>query len=162
MLKQLNCWMQISPQLSRFLNWSNDHHDPDISLTVCDISGWPYWGQEAISEDTMLKRGGGVCRSLWPWCEGGGWISCSYREEEGSPGYVRWRGKVQLKCGDGRTFVLLTDKGAPKVAWQIDLGVLVIFLLLLESIAAKSWWNRSARGDTTVHCTDFYWFLLSM
>jgi hypothetical protein len=24
------------------------------------------------------------------------------REGEGAPGYVRWKGKVQLKCGDGR------------------------------------------------------------
>jgi hypothetical protein len=60
-LKQLNFWMQISSQLSRFMNSNNDHCDLDFSLTVCDILGWPYRGHEAVSEDPMLKRGGGVC-----------------------------------------------------------------------------------------------------
>jgi hypothetical protein len=113
-LKQLNFQMQIPHQLSCFMNWSNNHYDPDFSLTVCDISGWPYWGHEAASEDTMLKRGGGVCGFLWPWCEGGRWNSCWGRLEEGAPGYVSWRGKVQLKCGrlsfaGANVFVYITD-----------------------------------------------------
>jgi hypothetical protein len=49
----------------------------------------------------MLKRGGGVCGSLWPWYEGGGRISCVDKEEEGAPGYVRGEGEIQVKCGDG-------------------------------------------------------------
>jgi hypothetical protein len=53
--------MQILSQLSRFMNSNNDHHDLDFSLTVCDILGWSYRGQEAVSEDSMLKGGGGVC-----------------------------------------------------------------------------------------------------
>jgi hypothetical protein len=47
----------------------------------------------------MLKRGGGVCGSLWPWSEGGGRISCVDKEEEGAPGYVREGGGIQVKCG---------------------------------------------------------------
>jgi hypothetical protein len=60
-LKQLNFWMQISSQSSRLMNSNNDHCDLGFSLTVCDILGWPYRGHEAASEDSMLKRGGGVC-----------------------------------------------------------------------------------------------------
>jgi hypothetical protein len=61
--------MQISSQLSRFMNSNNNHCDLDFSLTVCDILGWPYRGHEAVSEDPMLKRGVGVCGPTWPWCE---------------------------------------------------------------------------------------------
>jgi hypothetical protein len=41
------------------MNSNNDHCDLGFSLTVCDILGWPYRGHEAVSEDSMLKRGGG-------------------------------------------------------------------------------------------------------
>ncbi len=133
-LKQLNFWMQFSPQLGRFMNWSNDLLDLDFSLTFRIISKWPYRGHEAASEDTMLKRGGGVCGSLWPWYEGGGRISCEDKEGEGAPGHVRGRGEIQVKCGDGSllTYWLIRarpklprriDLGAPKVALLIDLGV---------------------------------------
>jgi hypothetical protein len=50
-----------SSQLSRFLNSNNDHCDLDFRLTVCDVVRRPYRGYEAASEDSMLKRGGGVC-----------------------------------------------------------------------------------------------------
>ncbi len=40
---------------------------------------------EAASEDTMLKRGGGVCGFLWPWCEGGGLNQLLGQVEEGGP-----------------------------------------------------------------------------
>jgi len=84
-LKHLNFWMHISSQLSRFMNCSNDHCDLDFTLTVCDITGWPYRGHEAASEDTMLKRVGGVCGFLWPWCGGGGWNQLVRQVEEGGP-----------------------------------------------------------------------------
>jgi hypothetical protein len=83
------------------LKYCNDMLDLDFRLTFWIISKWPYQGHEAASEDTMLKRGGGVCGSLWPWSEGEGRISCVDKEEEGAPGYVRGRGKIQGKCGDG-------------------------------------------------------------
>ncbi len=60
-LKQLNFWMQISSQLSCFLNSNNDHCDLGFRLTICDVVRRPYRGHEAASEDSMLKRGEGVC-----------------------------------------------------------------------------------------------------
>jgi hypothetical protein len=60
-LKQLSFWMQVSSQLIRFLNSNNHHCDLGFSLTVCDVLRWPYRGHEAVSEDSMLIRGGGVC-----------------------------------------------------------------------------------------------------
>ena len=84
-LKQLNFWMQISSQLSRFTNSNNNHCDLGFSLTVCDITRWPYQGHEAASEDTMLKRGGGVCESICPWCGGGGWSQLLRQVEETGP-----------------------------------------------------------------------------
>jgi hypothetical protein len=60
-LKQLNFCMQIPSQLSWFPNSNNDHCDLGFSLTVCDVVRRLYRGHEAVSEDTMLKRGGGVC-----------------------------------------------------------------------------------------------------
>ncbi len=33
----------------------------------------------------MLKRGGGVCGLLWPWCEGGGLNQLLGQVEEGRP-----------------------------------------------------------------------------
>ncbi len=163
-LKQLNFWMQISSQLSHFMTWSNDHCDLDFSLTVYDILRWPYRGHEAASEDTMLKRGGGVCGSLCPWCGGGGWNQLVRQVEEGGPR------PCVVKCGDGWILVWLAERGARaqsclvdwkgrarsklpdslkgartfKVVWLIEMGALkvrglVIFLLLL--VAAKSWWK---------------------
>ncbi len=64
MLKQLNFWMQFSPQPGHFMNWCKDLLDLDFSLTACVVSKWPYKGHEAASEDTMHKRGGEVCGSL--------------------------------------------------------------------------------------------------
>ena len=64
MLKQLNFWMQFSPQLGHFMNWCKDLLDLDFSLTVCVVSKWLYRGHEAAPEGTMHKRGGGVCGSL--------------------------------------------------------------------------------------------------
>ncbi len=75
-LKQLNFWMQISSQLSRFPNSNNDHCDLGFRLTVCDVVRRPYQGHEAASEDSMLKRGEGYVVPPWPWCEEVGWISC--------------------------------------------------------------------------------------
>ena len=85
----------ISSQLSRFMNSNNDHCDLDFFLTVCDITRWPYRGHEAASEDTMLKRGGGVCGFLCPWCGGGGWSQLLRQVEEGGPR------PCVVKCGDG-------------------------------------------------------------
>ena len=66
-LKQLNFWMQILSQLSRFMNWSIDHCDLDFLLIACVITRWSYRGHEAVIEDAMLKGGGGVCGSICPW-----------------------------------------------------------------------------------------------
>ncbi len=60
-LKQLNFWMQILSQLSRFMNWSIDHYDLDFLLTFCDITRWPHRGHEAALDDAMLKGGGVSC-----------------------------------------------------------------------------------------------------
>jgi hypothetical protein len=60
-LKQLNFWMQISSQLIHFPNSNNDHCDIGFRLTVCDVVRRPCLGLEAASDDSMLKRGGGVC-----------------------------------------------------------------------------------------------------
>ncbi len=176
-LKQLNFWMQISSQLSRFVNWSNDHSGLDFILTVCDITGWPYRGHEAASEDTMLKRGGGVCGFPWPWCGGGGWNQLLGQVEEG---HVVWRGKWLNSCladwkGRARSKLPGWLKGARvlKVAWLIESGAraqsclvdwkgparkvrgLVIFLLIL--VAAKSWWKTvRSRWYSTVRCKYCY------
>ncbi len=85
----------ISSQLSRFMNSNNDHCDLDFFLTVCDITGWPYRGHEAASEDTMLKRGGGVCGFLCPWYGGGGGSQLLGQVEEGGPR------PCVVNCGDG-------------------------------------------------------------
>ncbi len=152
-LKQLNFWTQISSQLGRFMNWSIHHYDLDFILTVCDITGWPYRGHEAPSEDAMLKSGGGVCGCLWHWCGGGGWNQLLRQVEEGGPR------PCVVKCGDGWILVLLTERGPRAqsclVDWkgrarsklpgwlkwphEVKVRGLVIFLLLL--VAAKSWWK---------------------
>jgi hypothetical protein len=85
---------------------SIDHCDLDFLLTVCDITRWPYRGREAPSEDTMLKRGGGVCGSICPWCGGGGWSQLLRQVEEGGPG----------PC------VVNQGARAVKVAWLIEMG----------------------------------------
>ncbi len=36
------------------------------------------------------------------------------------PRLLRWRGDFQLKCGDDRIFVLLTERGARTVACLIE------------------------------------------
>jgi hypothetical protein len=41
-LKQLNFWMQISSQLSRFPNSNNDHCDLGFIVTACDVVRRPY------------------------------------------------------------------------------------------------------------------------
>jgi hypothetical protein len=43
----------------------------------------------------MLKRGGGVCGFLCPWCGGGGWNQLLRQVEEGGPR------QCVVKCGDG-------------------------------------------------------------
>ncbi len=165
-LKQLNFWMQISSQLGRFMNWSIDHCDLDFLLTVCDITIWPYWGHEAASEDAMLKRGGGVCGSICPWCVGGGWSQLLMQVEEAGPRpcvvnhearalKVAWliemgsRTQSCLVDWNGLTSLKLLSwlKWAQelKVAWLIEMGsraqscLVGDFLLLL--VAAKSWWK---------------------
>ena len=70
-------------------------------MTACDVVRRPYRGHEAASEDSMLKGEEGYVVPPWPWCEEGGWISCWCRLKKEVPGHVGWRGKVQLKCGDG-------------------------------------------------------------
>jgi hypothetical protein len=57
-------WMQFSPQPCSFMNWRKDLLDLDSSLTTCVVSKWPYRDHEAAPEDTIHKRGGGVCGSL--------------------------------------------------------------------------------------------------
>ena len=74
-LKQLNFWMQISSQLSRFPNSNNDHCDLGFRVTACDVVRRPYRGHEAATEDSMLKGEEGYVVPPWPWCEEGGWIS---------------------------------------------------------------------------------------
>jgi hypothetical protein len=61
---------------------------------------------EAASEDTMLKRGGGVCGFICPWCGGGGWSQLLRQVEEGSP----------------RPGVVSQEACALKVAWLIGMG----------------------------------------
>ena len=105
-LKQLNFWMQISSQLSRFPNSNNDHCDLDFRLTVCDVVRRPCRGHEAASEDSMLKRGGGVCGPPMALVWGGRMNQLLVQVEEEVPGHVGWMGKVQLKCGDGRKLLI--------------------------------------------------------
>ncbi len=54
-LEQLNFWMQISSQLSRFLNSNNDHCDLGFIVTACDVVRRPSRGHEAAMEDSMSK-----------------------------------------------------------------------------------------------------------
>ena len=75
-LEQLNFWMQISSQLSRFPNSNNDHRDLGFRVTSCDVVRRPYRGHEAAMEDFMSKGVEGYVVPPWPWCEEGGWISC--------------------------------------------------------------------------------------
>ncbi len=90
-LKQLNFWMQISSQLSRFMNSSNDHSGLGFSLTVCGMDGHieatrPYQripcskGEEGYAvplglgvrrEDESAVGAGRRRRSQAMWCEGG-------------------------------------------------------------------------------------------
>ncbi len=74
-LKQLNFWMQISSQLSRFPNSNNDHCDLGFRVTAWDVVRRPYLGHEAATEDSMPKGVEGYMVPPWPWYEGGGWIS---------------------------------------------------------------------------------------
>jgi hypothetical protein len=46
------------------MNWRKDLLDLDFSLTACVVSKCPYQDHEAAPEDTMHKRGEGVCGSL--------------------------------------------------------------------------------------------------
>ena len=83
----------ISSQLSRFMNSNNDHCDLGFSLTVCDVLRWPYRGHEAVSEDSMLKRGGGV---VVPYGLG------VRREDESAVGAGRRRRSQAMWCGGGK------------------------------------------------------------
>jgi hypothetical protein len=84
-LKQLNFWMQIPSQLSRFPNSNNDHCDLDFGRTVCDVVRMPYRGHEAASENSMLKRGGGVCGPPMALVLGGRMNQLLVQVEEGVP-----------------------------------------------------------------------------
>jgi hypothetical protein len=61
---------------------------------------------EAASEDNMLKRGGGVCGSICPWCGGGGWSQLLRQVEEGGP----------------RPCVVNQGARTLKDAWLIEMG----------------------------------------
>jgi hypothetical protein len=69
-LKQLNFWMQISSQLSRFPNSNNDHCDLGFIVTACDVVRRPYRGHEAATEDSMPKGVEGYVVPPWPWYGG--------------------------------------------------------------------------------------------
>ncbi len=109
-LKQQNFWMQISSQLSRFPNSNNDHCDLGFRVTACDVVRRPYRGHEAASEDSMLKRVGGVCGppmalvwgermdQLMVQVEGGGSRPCGVEGE--SP------------CGDGRKLLVAVGRSS--------------------------------------------------
>ncbi len=165
-LKQLNFWMQISSQLRCFPNSNNDHCDLDFRLPVCDVVRRPYRGHSATSQDSMLKRGGGVCgppmalvwgrrmnqllvqvvrrRSQAMW-SGGGKFSWS----------VGMVGSCSLGCCGARPFqkgahFLVAVGRAPfrrvrpycLLDWQgaqAPIGRFGDFLLLLD--ATKSWWK---------------------
>ena len=86
--------MQISSQLSRYMNSNNDHCDLGFSLTVCDILGWPYQGHEAVSENSMPKRGGAVCGPP----PGLG----VRRDDESAVGAGRRRRSQAMWCGGGK------------------------------------------------------------
>ena len=66
-LEQLNFWMQISSQLSRFPNSNNDHCDLGFRVTACDVVRRPYRGLEAATEDSMPKGVEGYVVPPWPW-----------------------------------------------------------------------------------------------
>ncbi len=72
-LKQLNFWMQISSQLSRFPNSNNDHCDLGFRVTACDVVRRPYRGHVSATEDSMLKgvEGYVVPHGLGMRCEDG-------------------------------------------------------------------------------------------
>jgi hypothetical protein len=93
-LKQLNFLMQISSQLSRFPNSNNDHCDLGFIVITCDVVRRPYRGHEAAIEDSMSKRGGGVCGP--PMLGMGG-------EDESADGAGRW-GRFQAMWGGGGKF----------------------------------------------------------
>ena len=50
-LQQLNFWMQISSQVSRFPNSNNDHCDLGFLVTACDVVRRPSRGHEVAMED---------------------------------------------------------------------------------------------------------------
>jgi hypothetical protein len=62
----------------------------------------------------MLKRGGGVCGFLCPWCGGGGWSQLLRQVEEGGPR------PCVVKCGDGLILVLLAERGARAQSCLVD------------------------------------------
>ncbi len=111
-LKQLNFWMQILTQLSQLMNWSIDHCDLDFLLIVCDTTRWPCRGHEAVLEDAMLKRGGGVCGSICPWL---------WRRRVESAVEAGRRNKYQAMCCPMLPG-WLKWAGEPKVAWLIEVG----------------------------------------
>ncbi len=88
-LKQLNLWIQISSQLSRFPNSNNDHCDLGFIVTACDVVRRLYRGHEAAIEDSMPKGVEGYVVPPWPWMD-----QLMVQVDEEVPGHVGWEGKV--------------------------------------------------------------------
>ncbi len=106
-LKQLNFWMQISSQLSRFLNSNNDHCDLGFIVTACDVVRRPYRGHEAAKEDSMPKGVEGYVVFPWPWYGGGRMDQLMVQVDGEVLGHVGGEGKVWLKYGElGRCWLL--------------------------------------------------------
>ncbi len=65
----------------------------------------------------MLKRGGGVCGFICPWCGGGGWSQLLRQVEEGGP-----RPCVVNQGARALKIAWLIEEGALKIAWLIEVG----------------------------------------
>ncbi len=69
----------------------------------------------------MLKRGGGVCGFLCPWCGGGGGLNQLLGVGRRRRSQAMWcGGNFQLKYGDDRIFVLLAERGARAQSCLVD------------------------------------------
>jgi hypothetical protein len=63
-LKHAELLMWFSPQPGKFTNCRRDPLDLDFGLIAHIVSKFLYGGHEVAFEDTIRKRGGGVCGSL--------------------------------------------------------------------------------------------------
>ncbi len=136
-LKQLNFSMQISSQLSRFLNSNNDHCDLGFSLTVCDILGWPCWGQEAALEEEEGEEGYVVPPGLGV-----------RREDESAVGAGRRRRSQAMWCWGG------------KFSWSVEMAGSYCLLLTWLAGGSRPYCLLDWQG-ACAPCCEVWWFFSS-